>query len=85
MAKIWVQTCRPIACMQVGLCAMGDLCAKKGPAFSPDSIDTLTSLIQPNLAEIWACVVCMQAHSMHACKLVYLGKIVCSERSIMFS
>ena len=68
-----------LACVLGLTCVLG----KVQHVFS-DSIDTLTSLIQPNLAEIWACAVCMQAHSMHACKLVYLGKIVCSEGSIMF-
>ena len=30
-------------------------CAQKDPACYPDSIDTFISLIQSNLAEIWAC------------------------------
>ena len=46
--------------MQASKGAWGDLCAHKGPACYPDSIDTLISLIQPNLADIWACA-CMQA------------------------
>ena len=40
------------------------LCAERGPAQSPDSIDTLISLINSNLAEIWDHA---QAHSMYAC------------------
>ena len=52
-------------------CVLGSnyVCAQSGPACSADSIDTLISLIQPRLAEIWACVckhiVCMYA-SLHA-------------------
>ena len=39
------------------LCAQVKLWAKRGPAYSPDSIDTLISLIRPNVAEIWACAI----------------------------
>ena len=41
------------------------LFAQRGLAFSPDSIDTLISLIQPKLAEIWACA-CKHIGCMHA-------------------
>ena len=41
--------------MHASLCAWVKLCAQRGPACSPDSINTLISLIWPNLAEIWAC------------------------------
>ena len=55
--------------MHASLHAQGDLCAQKGPACYPDSKDTLISLIQPNLADIWAyaCkhIAFMQA-SLHA-------------------
>ena len=40
------------------------LCAQRGPACSPDSIDILISLIRPNLAEIWACA-CKHTACMH--------------------
>ena len=40
------------------------LCAQRGLACSPYSIDTLISLIQPNLAEIWACA-CKHIGCMH--------------------
>ena len=40
--------------MHASLHARNEVCAQKGWACSPDSIDTMTSLIQPNLAEILA-------------------------------
>ena len=52
-------------CMHASLHAWIKLCAWRGPACSSDSIDTLISLIRPNLAEIWACarnhIGCMHA------------------------
>ena len=55
--------------MHASLRAQVDLCVQKDPACYPDSIDTLISLIQSNLAEIWACarkhIVCMYA-GLHA-------------------
>ena len=55
--------------MYARLCSWGDLCAQKGLACFPDSIDTLISLIQPNLVEIWAHarkhIACMHT-SLHA-------------------
>ena len=36
------------------MCAWGELCAQKGLTCYPDSIDTLISLMKPDLAEIWA-------------------------------
>ena len=60
---------KQIGCMHTSLGSQVDLCAQKDPACYPDSIDTLISLIQSNLAEIWACapehIVCMHA-SLHA-------------------
>ena len=51
--------------MRASLRARVDLCAQKDLACYPDSIDTLISLIQSNLAEIWACahkhIGCMHA------------------------
>ena len=41
--------------MHASLHAQVDLCAQKDLACYPDSIDTLISLIQSNLADIWAC------------------------------
>ena len=41
--------------MHASLHAQVDLCAQKDPVYYPDSIYTLISLIQSNLAEIWAC------------------------------
>ena len=56
--------------MRTSLCASIELFAQTSLACSPDSEDTLISLIQPNLTEIWACahqkIVCMHA-SMGAC------------------
>ena len=61
--------CNHIVCMHSSLCTQVTLCAQIGPACSPDSIDTLIPLIQPNLAKIYACahkhIVCMHA-SFHA-------------------
>ena len=55
--------------MPASLRAQVDLYAQKDPACYPDPIDTLISLILPNLAEIWACarkhIGCMNA-SLHA-------------------
>ena len=42
--------------MHVSLRAPDEVCAQKGQVCSPDFIDTLISLIQPNLAEILACI-----------------------------
>ena len=47
------QSMQKIVCMHAGLSAWLTICAPAGLACS-DSIDTLISLIQPNLAEIWA-------------------------------
>ena len=51
--------------MNARLCAWVTLWAHTGPVCSPDSIDTLISLILPNLADIWACahkhIGCMHA------------------------
>ena len=41
---------RPLACMHTSLCAQVTLCAQTGLAFTPDSRDSLLSLIKPNLA-----------------------------------
>ena len=61
------KACKHIVGMHASLCALVKLCAQRGPACAPDSIDTLISLIQPNLAEIWACahkhIGCMHAGS----------------------
>merc|ERR1711954_146696 len=46
------------------MCAWGELGAQKGLACYPDSVDTLISLMQPNLAEIWACE-CKHIACMH--------------------
>ena len=43
-----------IGCMHNSLCARVDLCTQKDPACYPDSIDTLISLVQSNLAELCA-------------------------------
>merc|ERR1712081_26287 len=50
--------------MHASLHAWVDLCAQKDPACYPDSIDTLISLIQSNLAEKWACA-CKHRGCMH--------------------
>ena len=74
-------------CMQLhGVHARVELCALKGPAYSPDSIDILISLIHPNLAVIWshACkhLGCMHA-SLHAwVKLFAQRGLACSPDSI---
>ena len=58
-----------IACLHASLSAWVKLCAQTGLACSPDSIDTLISLIPPSLAEIWSQAfknkACMHA-SLHA-------------------
>ena len=55
--------------MHTNLRALVKLCAQRGTACFPDSIDTLISHIRLNLAEIWACarkhIGCMHA-SLHA-------------------
>ena len=55
--------------MHTSLCTQVTACAQTGPACSPDSIDTLISLIQPSLAKMYAFaqkhIVCMHA-SLHA-------------------
>ena len=75
-----------IVCMHAHLCAWAELCVQKCPVCSPDSIDTLIFLIQPNLAEIWSYVpkhkVCMHA-SLHAWVLLcYQTGPACSPDSI---
>ena len=57
------KACKHIVCMHASLCALVKLCAQRSPACSPDSIDTLISLIQLNLADVWAL-----AHKNIACK-----------------
>ena len=131
LAEIYACACKHIGCMHAGLHAWVTLCAQRGPACSPDSIDTLISLIWPDLAEIlakahqkvmcmqssmcactctdiivmtgmspqihtylylsnrtqigWDMGLCTQAHRVHACKLVWSGQTLCSDRSVMFS
>ena len=51
--------------MHASLRALDEVCAQTGWACSPDSIDTLISLIQTNLAEIWA-YACKHIGCMHA-------------------
>ena len=72
--------------MHASLHSQGKLCAQTGRACSPDSIDAFISLIQPNLAEIWACahkhIACMHA-SLHAqVKLCDQTGLACSPDSI---
>ena len=66
----FVCACKNIVCLQANLCALVQLCAQICPACSPDSIDTLISLIK-----------CTQVQSMHVCYLVCLGQIMYSGRS----
>ena len=47
------------------LCAWGEMCNQKGLTHSPNSVDTLISLIGPNLDEILACA-CKHIGYMHA-------------------
>ena len=53
LAEIWACPRKHIVCMHTNLRAQFKLCAETGLACSPDSIDTLISLIRTNLAEIW--------------------------------
>ena len=54
-----------MGCMHISLHAQGEVCTQKGWDCPLDSIDTLISLILPNLAEIWACA-CKHIGCMHA-------------------
>ena len=54
LAEIWACPRKHIVCMHTNLRAQFKLCAETGLACSPDSIDTLISLIRTNLAEIWS-------------------------------
>ena len=71
-----------IVCMHAHLCAWAELCVQKCPVCSPDSIDTLIFLIQPNLFEIWSNtrkhIVCIHA-SLHALVLL------CAQRGLACS
>ena len=68
--------------MHASLRAWVNLCAQRGPACAPDSIDTLNSLIPPNLGEIWACarkhIGCMHARLCAGVKL-------CAQRGLAYS
>ena len=72
--------------MHVSYHAWVVLCAQTGLASSPDSIDTLISLIHSNLAYIWACarkhIACMHA-SLHAWVVLCVQTgLACSPDSI---
>ena len=76
------KACKHIVCIHASLCALVKLCAQRSPACSLDSIDTLISLIWPNLAEIWASaqkyIGCMHTR-LHA------GVKLCAQRGLAFS
>ena len=65
--------------MHTSLRAHVKLCAQRGLACSPDSIDILISLIRPNFAEIWACV-CKHIAFMHAGLCAQI--ILCVQRGL---
>ena len=81
-ADIWVCAHKNITCMHASLCAYVTLCTQIGPVCSPDSIDTLISLIQLNLTEIWACA-CKHVGCMHAG--LWPGGEVCTQRGLAWS
>ena len=80
--EVWACGLKQTAGMHASLRTQVKLCAQTGLAYSPHTIDTLISLIWPNLAEIWVSapkhISCTHA-SVHA--LVKL----CSDWSSMFS
>ena len=73
-------------CMHASLCARVTLCTQIGPVCSPDSIDTLIFLIQPNLSEIWVKarkhIVCMHISLRAWVKLGFQIGLACSPESI---
>ena len=67
--------------MHASLHARVKLCAQRGLACFPDSIDTSISLIRPNLAEILACA-CKLIGCMHTSLCAWGEVCACSSDSI---
>ena len=68
--------------MHASLCAKVILCVKKGQAGSPDSKDTLISLIHSNLAEIRAHA-CKHIACMHASLCAWF--VLCTQVGLVWS